>query len=59
LLIIPFYLLYLVNYLYNLIQQGNHQLAYRNILFEKEAYDHQSDENYLQKRRIFAFLNYI
>ncbi|HQS06459.1 MAG TPA: hypothetical protein PLT16_12595, partial [Daejeonella sp.] len=37
LLIIPFYILYLLNYLINLIRYHNHMEADRNILFEREA----------------------
>jgi len=59
LLVIPFYLIYGINYLYNLIQQSSHEAAYRNIIFEKEAYDHESDADYLKKRKLFGFLNYL
>lgn len=59
LLILPFYLIYFINYLYNLITTFNHDTAYRNIIFEQEAYDHQSDLNYLKNRKLFAFLNYL
>ncbi len=59
LLIIPFYLFYLVNYLYNLINTFDHETAYRNIIFEQEAYDHEKELNYLQKRRLFNFLVYL
>ena|SRR6187551_361417 len=59
LLILPFYLFYLVNYLYNLISSLDHETAYRNIIFEQEAYDHETELNYLQNRRIFNFLGYL
>ena len=59
LLVIPFYLVYGINYLYNLIQQSSHEAAYRNIVFEKEAYDHENDLGYLKKRKLFSFLNYL
>jgi hypothetical protein len=59
LLVIPFYLIYGINYLYNLIQQSSHETAYRNIIFEKEAYDHEGDVGYLKKRKLFSFLNYL
>ena len=58
-LVLPFYLVYGINYLYNLIQQFSHETAYRNIIFEQEAYDHEKDLNYLRKRKIFSFLNYL
>ncbi|MBL0342603.1 MAG: hypothetical protein IPP71_17925 [Bacteroidetes bacterium] len=59
LFVIPFYLIYGIHYLYNLIQQFSHESAYRNILFEKEAYDHENDLSYLNKRKLFSFLNYL
>ena len=55
LLVLPFYFLYLGNYLINLIRYRNHHKAYRNIIFEKEAYRHESNLSYLGKRRLFAF----
>ena len=58
-LIVPFYLIYLINYLYNIITTLEHETAYRNILFEREAYDHQHDQNYLKTRKFFGFLNYL
>lgn len=59
LLILPFYLLYLFNYLINLIRYKNHYLAYFNIVFEKEAYTCDQDLNYLQHRKLFSWLKYI
>ncbi len=59
LLIVPFYLVYLVNYLYQLISTFDHQAAYRNIIFEQEAYDHEKELNYLRKRKRFGFLDYL
>ena len=59
LLILPFYLFYLVNYLYNLITCMDHEKAYRNIIFEQEAYDNERNKSYLQNRKIFSCLNYL
>ncbi len=56
LLVLPFYFLYAGNYLINLIRYRNHHKAYRNIIFEKEAYSHESNLSYLGKRKLFAFL---
>ncbi|KLT64670.1 hypothetical protein [Pedobacter sp. BMA] len=56
LLILPFYLLYLINYLINLIRFKDHDLAYRNIIFEKEAYQNDSNLNYLKKGNWFGWL---
>lgn len=59
LLVLPFYVLYFINYLYNLITTLKHDSAYRNIIFEKEAYDHDKDLEYLGRRKPFAFLYYL
>jgi len=59
LLILPFYLIYLINYLYNLIDTGDHEKAYRNIIFEKEAYQKQSDAGYLATRKKYNYFFYI
>ncbi|HOT44148.1 MAG TPA: hypothetical protein PLM53_19115 [Spirochaetota bacterium] len=32
--------------------------AYRNIIFEREAFDRMYDLDYLRSRKIFSFLNY-
>ena len=54
LLIIPFYIIYLIEWLVRLIITGNSHKAYRDISFEKEAYLHQEDMDYLNKRCWFA-----
>lgn len=59
LLIIPFYILYLLNYLINLIQYHDHMEAYRNIVFEREAYENDSNLSYLSKRRFAAWTSYL
>ncbi|MGM9476434.1 hypothetical protein ACS5PU_08385 [Pedobacter sp. GSP4] len=59
LLVVPFYLLYVLNYLINLARYRNHHTAYRNILFEKEAYDNEEDLKYLKNRSWYAWLKKI
>ncbi|WP_299125199.1 hypothetical protein [uncultured Winogradskyella sp.] len=58
LLIIPFFLVYGLEFLIRLIQYRNWHLAYRNISFEREAYRKEKDLDYLKSRSIFSFLNY-
>ncbi len=48
---IPFYILYLLEWLMRLSKKGN---AYKNITFEKEAYNNEKDMYYLSKRKRFA-----
>ena len=59
LLILPFYFFYVLNYLLNLIKYKNHNKAYLNIVFEKEAYDNDTNKVYLQKRPFWAFIKYL
>ena len=59
LLIIPFYILYLLNYIWNRLKGQDHHQAYLNICFEKEAFINDGDEYYLKKRRFWGFLKYI
>ncbi|MDY3344383.1 hypothetical protein PG326_03870 [Riemerella anatipestifer] len=57
LLVFPFYLWYGLNYLWNLIKYKNHREAYRNIIFEQEAYENQNDLEYLKNRKLWQFFN--
>jgi len=59
LLVIPFYLLYLLFYFTNLVIYRSHQKAYLNNPFEKEAYAHEFDLNYLKKRKAFSFKKFL
>lgn len=58
LLIFPFYLLYLLNYLINLARFKNHYLAYFNIRFEREAYANEKNLDYLSHRKPFSWFRY-
>lgn len=52
LLIIPYYIWYFIEYWVGMISNGfKHHQAYMNISFEKEAFAHQSNLNYLQTRK--------
>ncbi len=59
LLILPFYIFYLLEYLYHRFKGRNHNEAYLNISFEKEAYLNDDVENYLQKRKLWSFMRYM
>ncbi len=58
-LIFPFYLVYIIEFLIRLIQYKDWQNAYRNISFEREAYQNESNLQYLKQRKFWAFLKYI
>ena len=53
-----FFIWYMFEYLILLLHFKNHHKAYKNISFEKEAYQNESNLNYLSERRKFSFLNY-
>lgn len=59
LLVIPFFIIYSVEFLLRLLQYRNWNLAYRNISFEREAYAKENDFDYLKTRPVFRFLSYI
>ncbi|WP_342646494.1 hypothetical protein [Mucilaginibacter sp. CSA2-8R] len=58
-LVIPFYVLYLVNYIINRFKYNNHHQAYMQIVFEREAYQHEKNVNYLQTRKLYAWMSYL
>lgn len=59
LLVIPFYLLYLLNYLCNLFIYRRHNKAYQNIVFEREAYRNERDLTYNSTRALWAWRKYL
>lgn len=59
LLIGPFYLFYFLEFLIRLIQYKSWHKAYRNISFEREAYNNEFDFHYLDKRPFWSFLKYL
>lgn len=58
LLLIPFYIIYLIHYFLNLLYYLKHDKAYRNIVFEREAYIHERDFQYLGKRKRWAWIRF-
>lgn len=59
LLFIPFYIIYLIEWLIRLMQYRNRNDAYMNISFEREAYAHGHNLNYLSNRKFFAWRDYL
>lgn len=59
LLIIPFYLLYLLEFSLRMLQYRNFTRAYLNISFEREAYENEHNLNYLKSRKLFSFWKYV
>lgn len=58
LLVIPFFVVYILEFSFRLLQYKNWHFAYRNISFEREAYINEKDLNYLKKRPFWNFVKY-
>ena len=56
LLYLPFYIIYLVEWLIRLFLKGN---AYFNISFEREAYKNESNYDYLEQRKHYSWTKYL
>lgn len=54
LLFVFFYLIYLFEWLFNLVKYRDFKKAYRNISFEKEAKSNELNDDYLKNRKLFA-----
>ncbi len=59
LLILPFYIIYMIEFLFRLLQYRDRYTAYRNISFEREAYENEKNIDYIKERSFWAFRNYI
>lgn len=59
LLFVPFYVLYLIEWLIRLIQYRHWKTAYYNISFEREAYTHGRNLHYIPNRKHFSWLRHL
>ncbi len=59
LLWVLFFVWYVLEFLLRLVQYRNWHKAYYNISFEREAYRHETDKNYLKSRPFWNFIKYI
>ena len=59
LLILPFFIIYGVEYLIKFLKYKNAYVAYRNISFEREAYNNESNLNYLKKKKLWSFVKFL
>lgn len=57
LLVIPFYIIYLLEFLIKFLFYGKD--SYRNISFEREAYSNDENLDYLKSRKLFSWIKYI
>lgn len=55
---LAYYVIYLTDWLLRLAVHRDKREAYRNIVFEQEAYAHERDEGYLRRRRSLTWLGY-
>ncbi|MDD2244620.1 MAG: hypothetical protein VB024_11105 [Dysgonamonadaceae bacterium] len=58
-LFVFFYVWYLLEWLIRLFIYKNGITAYRNISFEREAYENDKNKDYLNNRKSWMFLNYL
>ena len=59
LLILPFYIWYFIEYWVGMFKcKFKHEIAYRNISFEMEAYDQERNMDYLKHRPYFSSWKY-
>ena len=54
-----FFWWYGIEWICRLIQYRNGHKAYRNISFEREAYDNEKDLSYLKNRKRFTWIKYL
>jgi hypothetical protein len=59
LLVLPFYVLYLLEYVRGRLKGLSHYEAYRQISFEREAFDMERNMHYLKNREWGAFRKYL
>ena len=59
LLVVPFFVIYIFEFLVRLIKYKSWNLAYRNVSFEREAYVKESQLEYLKNRQFWSFLKYL
>ena len=58
LLVVPFYVIYLLEFAIGIIKHKSIMTAYLNISFEQEAYKYDADFTYLSKRKVWAWRNF-
>jgi hypothetical protein len=58
LLVLPFYILYFLDFSFKFLKYKDKKIAYRNMIFEREAYANEKDLDYLKSRPFWNFLKY-
>ncbi len=58
LLVFPFYVIYVCEFLVRLVIYKHWNTAYKSISFEREAYNNERNVNYLKNRSTWNFIKY-
>ena len=58
LLLIFFYIFYSLEWILKFLSHKNAYLAYKNLSFEREAYQNENNFNYIKNRKFWAFIKY-
>lgn len=58
-LILPFYMVYLMEWLLRTLRYRDSYKAYQNISFEREAYQNEDNLDYINQRNPFSFIKYL
>ncbi|MCL7764089.1 hypothetical protein MPF19_11725 [Polaribacter sp. Z014] len=59
LLLIFFYIFYSLEWVFKFLKHKNGYLAYKNLSFEREAYQNENNFNYIKNRKFWAFIKYL
>lgn len=59
LLIVPFYIFYITEWILKSIFYMDRYIGYQNVSFEREAYDNEKNLDYLNERKMFSFIKYL
>ncbi|MCX2679424.1 hypothetical protein OOZ15_05665 [Galbibacter sp. EGI 63066] len=59
LLVLPFFLIYFMEWLIGIFRYWNLNMAYRNISFEREAYQNEWNPDYLNERSSWSSFKYM
>lgn len=58
-LVLPFFIWYIIEFIIRYLQFGQWSLAYRAISFEREAYAQEACMDYLENRTFWSFIRYL
>jgi len=57
-LVIPFFVIYIIEFIIKLLWYRRWDVAYRNVSFEREAFSNENNINYLDNRKWFSWIKY-